>query len=313
MFKKMFKAKMLVKFKGFAMAEFAIGIVITALMAYCVFFTIGIIAKKRSDTLISAMSSLQKSIDIFKTVNNSIPGDLFAPAIEGSSSSALMQNDACGNGDGVISYHSLCGDATSLNTNNQVSKCNVASYDSQTAEFKLYNETMLFAKHLSMFGVIEKQASTNLTQYFGNAEFNSENTISSGYKKAIFMPMAFSKSTSTNPLAIANEKNLHTIFVVSLTSFASSVDSNNLYNTTNITITNNPNSNQYILNSGVANCSTIPLVPAGTEIAYKDADYIDKKIDDGNAIQGNVRYCQDIICSTQQESSKVVLSFLERF
>ena len=295
--------KYIKKLPAFSMFELAISLVISGMFLFGAVSLFTIVSKKKCDTLINSISSIKHSIEIFKTINDGMPGDLFSSSIQ-SSTSGVMKNNACGNGDGVIAFHSLCGTAT---VNTYKSKCNVASYTDANNNFQNYNEALLFAKHLSDFGIIEKRLSNDLTNFY-NTQLSYQNTISTGYNKTVFIPMLFS-SSSTVSFGFARSDKNHTIIISSLNSFMDTSSSNAIYQQNQVINTTAAASSQ-ILN-GSTLCVN-PIMPSFS-INFKDADYIDKKIDNGVRNTGSFKHCPNYTtCDINDKKSNVIIGFLQK-
>ena len=302
------------KVSAFSVIEFTIGLIATAIIIYAGLNITNVISQKKADSLIVSMSNLQKSIATFKTINDAMPGDLFSGGVSTSGSSGAVQNIGCGNGDGMIAYHTFCGNANGFETNGRSGKCNVAQYNSSTKDYILFNEVLLFAKHLSDFGVIERRLA-DVKENFYNTQFSSQNTIQAGYDNLIFIPMLFdsANSLSAPSFAIPRSDKLHTIVITSLDSFLDYSTSFDIYNTTQVTTTKNSGNNTYLINTGGA-CTSIPLFPSSFSINYSTADYIDKKIDDGVRTTGKVKHCSGLSsCEDGGAKGKVIIGFLEKF
>jgi len=295
-------------FDGFSIFEFSIGLIISGLVIVASLFTTSTISKRRNEKLITSISNIKDSIAIFQTLNGFLPGDLFSSTIE-TSSSIQVKNTFCGNGDGIIAIHSICGN--SATPNNRDTKCNVASYNSTTGDYALFNESLLFAKHLSDFGFVSRTLDSNPANYVKNS-IDSSNTISSGYKNTFFLPMLFSSSSGLPSVGFLRSDRNHTIFITSSTLYLDSSNATNVYNAN--TITNaSLSANANIFNTGNL-CSSPPAIPYSFDIAFNDADYIDKKIDDGVRNTGSLKHCPSLAsCSTSDSLSPVIIGFLQKF
>lgn|GEM_PF-4837020 len=300
--------------KAFGLIDLAIGIVVSGMLVYGAFFGIGLVSKKRTDKLISSMSTIRQSIEIFQTINGFLPGDAFAQGLETVNSSAKIVNTACGNGDGIISWHSRCGSVTCTNCTPQT-KCNVALSVSVVGgvAYGLHSETMLFAKHLSDFGILSKTLPSEKSNYY-NVPLSAANTVSTGVENTIFLPILFANTAAVPLYGFKRVDSNHTILITSTRQFYGTTDSTNLFNATQLGRTSTfSDSDPTFVFSVNSRCGPHEMFPAGFEIDYKDADYIDKKIDDGIRDTGNVKHCPSATNCDLANRSKVIIGFLQIF
>jgi type II secretory pathway pseudopilin PulG len=279
------------RLKATSMIEIAIVITIVGIMATALIGGTSYIKSQRVNSLASRIMALKSTMRLFYSVNSFLPGDAFGTYIGDMNGYGNTPITQCGNGDGVISWNSrsltlVCQDASCVSMPTCTGPSSNVSGGSLVFS-NTYNESMLFARHLWLFGGL---GNFGFSPVYDSNSLNKDNTVPTGYKDTVFLPFFVSSNNTSgieNSFGFKNTSQTGTTHTIMITG-----------------ISKQANNATYKAFDSLTNIAASSFdFPSDFTLPYQIANGIDSKIDDGVRNTGEIKHCSSL--TTCQVSDKL--------